>query len=101
MSTGLDLLWYSMVELLAPAAKIVINDDNKQQMYNVEMLPVLEIVLAQQVPGEEKAEEGAGHKIVIILLHLSFINAGLNCVMGRIVVSPNNRYYALRWRSPS
>ena len=75
---------YSMLGLLAPAAKIVINDDNKQQMYNVEMLPVLEMVLAQQMPGEEEAEEeGAAHKIVVILLHLSFINAGLDWLVVR------------------
>jgi hypothetical protein len=67
----------------SPAAKIVINDDNNHHMYNVGMLPVLEIVLAQQMPGEEKAEEGAAHKIVVILLHLSFINAGLDWLVER------------------
>ena len=36
-----------------------------------------------RTPGEEKAEEGAAHKIVVILLHLSFINAGLDWLVER------------------
>ena len=74
---------FSIVELLNPAVKMVINDDNKQQMHDVGMLPVLETVLAQQMPGEEEAEEGAAHKIVSILLHLSFLSAGLDWLVAR------------------
>ena len=74
---------YRMVEILNPATRIVINDDNKQQMCDEGMMAALESVLEKHMPGVEGAEDGAAERIVSILLHLSFIPAGFNWLLER------------------
>ena len=74
---------YRMVEILNPATRIVINDDNKQQMCDEGMMAALESVLEKHMPGAEGAEDGAAERVVSILLHLSFIPAGFNWLLER------------------
>ena len=42
---------FGMVEILDPTAKMVINDESKQQVCDIGILAVLEPVLAQTCPG--------------------------------------------------